>query len=111
MWREKSAIRFLIAPLWLASHKLAGGGREANSSRDIAAPAGIATAITGVVQMIPLLIPTTLSLRDCLSRRLKEAPVVSGDALVLRDIAFGNAMKEVRSLDDVIGPRNQDRYE
>jgi len=47
--------------------------------------------------MIRLPISTTLILRDCLSRRLKEAPVVSGDALVpgsspgqaLRDTAFG----------------------
>ena len=37
LWREKSAIRFLIAPSWLASHKLGRRPREANLSRDIAA--------------------------------------------------------------------------
>jgi hypothetical protein len=35
----KTAIRFLIAPAWLASHKLAGWRREASVSRDIAAGA------------------------------------------------------------------------
>jgi hypothetical protein len=40
LWREKSAIRFLIAPSWLASHKLGRRPREANLSRDIAAGEG-----------------------------------------------------------------------